>query len=606
MSYIVGIDLGTTNSCVAVYKDGQPVVIPNKGGYKTTPSIVAISDNDKRLVGYTAKRQAITNAEHTIYAAKRLIGRRFDSEIVQRIKNAVPYKLVAGQNGDVRVELRGRVYSIPEISSMILQEMKLIAESYLNEPVTKTVITVPAYFNDAQRQATRDAGTIAGLEVEAIINEPTAAALAYGYGKNINRRIAVFDIGGGTFDISIVDVAGENFKVISTAGDSFLGGEDIDNRIMDYCISNFMQEHGIDLRQDAVAIQRLKEASEKAKCDLSVLTSTEISIPFIATDSKSNPIHLKITLTRDFLEEISKSIIEKTFSICDMAFKSANIVKSTIKDVLLVGGQSRMPMVARMVKEYFGIDPSKRIHPDEAVAIGAAIKGYMLQNTKGQAKLVDVTSHSLGIMVAGGYFSPLIEKNTAVPAKKSKIFTTVKDNQEQVKIIVLQGESKRCEENELLGEFILNGLRKGPRGSVEIEVVFEINSDGIVLVSAKDVKTGFKQEIIVTATSGLTDEEIQRMAEENRDYLLEAKTGEDFEKCRYEIKKMMQEVDQMIQELTKTLAKDEFLKEILSKVEKSKNNIERAIKEKNLEELLSESEVFKRIYKMCKSLLNKG
>ncbi|MGC9043337.1 MAG: molecular chaperone DnaK [Myxococcota bacterium] len=606
MPYIVGIDLGTTNSCVAVYKDGQPVVIPNKGGYKTTPSIVAISDNDKRLVGYTAKRQVVTNAEHTIYAAKRLIGRRYDSEIVQRIKNMVPYKLVQGPNGDVRVELRGRVYSIPEISSMILQEMRLIAESYLNETVTKAVITVPAYFNDAQRQATRDAGTIAGLEVEAIINEPTAAALAYGYGKNINRRIAVYDIGGGTFDISIVDVAGENFKVISTAGDSFLGGEDIDNRIMDYCISTFMQEHGIDLRLDAVAIQRLKEASEKAKCDLSILTSTEISIPFIATDSKNNPIHLKVTLTRDFLEEISKTIIEKTFSICDMAFKSANILKSTIKDVLLVGGQSRMPMVARMVKEYFGIDPSKRIHPDEAVAIGAAIKGYMMQNTKGMAKLVDVTSHSLGIMVAGGYFSPLIEKNTAVPAKKSRIFTTVKDNQEQVKIIVLQGESKRCEENELLGEFILNGLRKGPRGSVEIEVVFEINSDGIVLVSAKDVKTGFKQEIIVTATSGLTDEEIQRMAEENRDYLLESKTGEDFEKCRYEVKRMIGEVDRMVTELTATLEKDEFLKEILTKIKRSKENIEKAISEKNLEQLLSESEVFKRIHKMCKSLLNKG
>jgi len=606
MPYIIGIDLGTTNSCVAVYKDGQPVVIPNKGGYKTTPSIVAISDNDKRLVGHIAKRQAITNAEHTIYAAKRLIGRRYDSEIVERVRNAVPYKLVQGPNGDVRVELRGRVYSIPEISSMILQEMKLVAESMLNEPVSKAVITVPAYFNDAQRQATRDAGTIAGLEVEAIINEPTAAALAYGYGKNINRRVAVYDIGGGTFDISIVDVAGENFKVISTAGDSFLGGEDIDNRIMDYCISTFMQENGIDLRQDAVAIQRLKEAAEKAKCDLSILTSTEISIPFITTDSKNNPLHLKVTITRDFLEEVSKSIIEKTFSICDIALKSANIVKSTIKDVLLVGGQSRMPMVARMVKEYFGIDPSKRIHPDEAVAIGAAIKGFMLQNTKSQAKLVDVTSHSLGIMVAGGYFNPLIERNTAVPTKKAKVFTTVKDNQEQVKIIVLQGESKRCEENELLGEFILNGLRKGPRGSVEIEVTFEINSDGIVLVSAKDMKTGFKQEITVTATSGLTDEEIQKMAEENRDYLLETKTSEDFEKCRYEAKKLMEEVESIISRLMNTMSQDEFFKELLNKVARSKEGIEKAVKEKNLANLMEELEVFKRIEKMCKSLMNKG
>ncbi|MCX7943633.1 MAG: molecular chaperone DnaK [Deltaproteobacteria bacterium] len=606
MPYIIGIDLGTTNSCVAVYKDGQPVVIPNKGGYKTTPSIVAISDNDKRLVGHVAKRQAITNAEHTVYAAKRLIGRRYDSDIVKKIANVVPYKLVEGPNGDVRVELRGRVYSIPEISSMILQEMKLVAESYLNETVTKAVITVPAYFNDAQRQATRDAGTIAGLEVEAIINEPTAAALAYGYGKNINRRIAVYDIGGGTFDISIVDVAGENFKVISTAGDSFLGGEDIDNRIMDYCISSFMQDYGIDLRQDAVAIQRLKEAAEKAKCDLSILTSTEISIPFIATDAKNNPIHLRVTLTRDFLEEISKSIIEKTFSICDLAFRTANIDKSTIKDVLLVGGQSRMPMVARMVKEYFGLDPSKRIHPDEAVAIGAAIKGHMIQNTKSQAKLVDVTSHSLGIMVAGGYFSPLIEKNTPVPAKKSRIFTTVKDNQEQVKIIVLQGEGKRCEENELLGEFILSGLRKGPRGSVEIEVVFEINADGIVLVSAKDVKTGFKQEIIVTATSGLTEDEIQRMAEENRDYLLEMKMGEDFEKQRYEVKKMISEVDSMLEELKVKLKGDEFFKELTLKIDRSKREIEKAIKEKDLAGLVNEIEIFGRVHKMCKSLLKKG
>jgi molecular chaperone DnaK len=606
MPYIIGIDLGTTNSCVAVFKDGQPVVIPNKGGYKTTPSIVAISENDKRLVGHVAKRQAITNAEHTVYAAKRLIGRRYNSEIVEKIKNMVPYKLVEGPNGDVRVELRGRVYSIPEISSMILQEMKIIAESMLNEPVNKAVITVPAYFNDAQRQATRDAGTIAGLEVEAIINEPTAAALAYGYGKNINRRIAVYDIGGGTFDISIVDVAGENFKVISTAGDSFLGGEDIDNRIMDYCISTFMQETGIDLRQDAVAMQRLKEAAEKAKCDLSVLTSTEISIPFITTDSKNNPLHLKITLTRDFLEEISKSIIEKTFTICDTALKSANISKSTIKDVLLVGGQSRMPMVARMVKEYFGIDPSKRIHPDEAVAIGAAIKGHMLQSHQSHAKLVDVTSHSLGIMVAGGYFSPLIEKNTAIPTKKTRIFTTVKDNQEQVKIIVLQGESKRCEENELLGEFILNGLRKGPRGSVEIEVTFEINSDGIVMVSAKDIKTGLKQEIIVTATSGLTEEEIQRMAEENRDYLLETKVSEDFEKYRYESRKMIEEVDSILNRLKDRMGKDEFFRELLGKVDRSRENLEKAIKEKNLESLIEELEVFKRIYKMCKSLSSKG
>ncbi len=606
MPYVIGIDLGTTNSCVAVYRDGQPIVIPNKGGYKTTPSIVAISDNDKRLVGHTAKRQAITNAENTIYAAKRLIGRRYDSDVVTKIKNAVPYKLVQGSNGDVRVELRGRIYSIPEISSMILQEMKLVAESFLNESISSAVITVPAYFNDAQRQATRDAGAIAGLEVEAIINEPTAAALAYGYGKNINRRIAVYDLGGGTFDISIVDVAGENFKVLSTAGDSFLGGEDIDNRIMDYCISSFLQEYGIDLRQDAVAVQRLKEASEKAKCDLSVLTSTEISIPFIATDSNNNPIHLKITLTRDFLEEISKTVIEKTFSICDMAFKSANIVKSTLKDVLLVGGQSRMPMVAKMVREYFGIDPSKRIHPDEAVAIGAAIKGYMIHNTKGQSKLMDVTSHSLGIMVAGGYFSPLIEKNTVVPVKKSRIFTTVKDNQEQVKIIVLQGESKRCEENELLGEFILNGLRKGPRGSVEIEVVFEINSDGIVLVSARDVKTGFKQEIIVTATSGLTDEEIQRMAEENRDYLLESKTDEDFERYRYEARGLISDVKSMVEKLKKNLEKDDFFNDVLGKIDRSQNNIEKAIKEKNLAELVEELEVFKRIHKMCKSLLNKG
>ncbi len=606
MPYIIGIDLGTTNSCVAVYKDGQPIVIPNKGGYKTTPSVVAISDNDKRLVGHTAKRQAITNAENTVYAAKRLIGRRYDSDIVERIKQSVPYKLVKGPNDDVRVELRGRVYSIPEISSMILQEMKLVAESMLGETVTKAVITVPAYFNDAQRQATRDAGTIAGLEVEAIINEPTAAALAYGYGKNINRRIAVYDIGGGTFDISIVDVAGENFKVISTAGDSFLGGEDIDNRIMDYCISTFLQENGIDLRQDPVAMQRLKEASEKAKCDLSILTTTEISIPFIATNSKNEPLHLKVSLTRDFLEEISKGIVEKTFSICEMALKSANIVKSTINDVLLVGGQSRMPLVARMVKDFFGIDPSKRIHPDEAVAIGAAIKGHMLQNKKAEAKLVDITSHSLGIMVAGGYFNTLIEKNTAVPTKKAKIFTTVKDNQEQVKIIVLQGENKRCEENELLGEFILNGLRKGPRGSVEIEVTFEINSDGIVLVSARDVKTGFKQEIIVTATSGLTDEEVSRMAEENRDYLLQTTTDENFEKCRYDTKKTLNEIDSMMDELKKVTGKDDFSKEIFAKIERSREMVEKAIKEKDYSALLEESEVLSRMLKMCKTLLNKG
>lgn len=605
MPYIIGIDLGTTNSCVAVYKDGQPIVIPNKGGYKTTPSVVAITDNGKRLVGHTAKRQVITNAEHTVYAAKRLIGRRFDSEIVDKIRGEVPYKLVKGPNEDVRVELRGRVYSIPEISSMILQEMKLIVESMLQETVERAVITVPAYFNDAQRQATRDAGTIAGLTVEAIINEPTAAALAYGYGKNINRRIAVYDIGGGTFDISIVDVAGENFKVISTAGDSFLGGEDIDNRIMDYCISVFLQENGIDLRQDAVAIQRLKEASEKAKCDLSILTSTEISIPFIATNSKNEPLHMKVSLTRDFLEEISRGIVEKTFSICEVALRSANIVKSTIKDVLLVGGQSRMPMVARMVKDFFGIDPSKRIHPDEAVAIGAAIKGHLLLNKRSEARLVDVTSHSLGIMVAGGYFNTLIEKNTAVPTRKTKVFTTVKDNQEQVKIIVLQGESKRCEENELLGEFILNGLPKGPRGSVEIEVAFEINSDGIVLVSARDVKTGFKQEIIVTATSGLTDEEIGRMVEENRDYLLETATDENFERCRYDARKMLDEIGLILEKLKANRDKDEFLKEVLYRIEHTREAVQKAIMERDYAALLAESDALSRMLKMCKTLLTK-
>ena len=491
MEKVIGIDLGTTNSCVAIVENGTPVVIPNRGGYKTTPSMVAVTEAGKRLVGHIAKRQAITNAENTVYAAKRLIGRKWNSP---QVKNAVAtssYRIVEGPHNDVRIVLRDKEFSVPEISAMVLQEMKVIAEDYLGESVSKAVVTVPAYFNDNQRQATKDAGEIAGLDVIRIINEPTAAALSYGFGRNIEKTVAVYDFGGGTFDISILEIGAHGvFKVIATAGDTFLGGEDIDARIIDWLVSGFKEEHGIDLRQDRMALQRLKDAAEKAKCELSSVRETEVNLPFIISSGRNEALHLQRTLTRQTLEELSDDLIERTVDICKQTLEDAKLGKDEIEEVVLVGGMTRMPKIQQSVQSFFEKEPNKGVHPDEVVALGAAIQGAALVDDKQEMVLLDVTPHALGIMTFGSYFEELIPQNTTVPTHRTKIFTTSRDNQTAVKILVMQGESQRAEENELLGEFILTGLRRAPKGQVEIEVTFEINADGIVSVRAKDLETG--------------------------------------------------------------------------------------------------------------------
>jgi molecular chaperone DnaK len=546
METVIGIDLGTTNSCVAVVEAGQPVVIANRGGYKTTPSMVAITEAGKRLVGHIAKRQAVTNAEHTVFAAKRLIGRKWDSQQVQNAVQNCPYSIVKGPHNDVRIQLRGKVYSVPEVSAMILQEMKMIAEDYLGHAVEKAVVTVPAYFNDGQRQATKDAGRIAGLDVIRIINEPTAAALAYGFGKNTDKTVAVYDLGGGTFDISILEISGTGvFKVVSTAGDTFLGGEDFDLRIIQWLVDSFKDEHGIDLREDRMALQRLKDAAEKAKCELSAVEQTEVNLPFIISNARNEALHLQRVLGRPQLEELTRDLVERTIQTCEQTLEEAGLGKDEIEDVILVGGMTRMPLVQQAVEHFFGREPSKGVHPDEVVALGASIQGMALTQEASDMILLDVTPHTLGIMVVGGYFEELIPLNTTVPTSRSKVFTTVRDNQTAVKILVMQGESHRADENELLGEFILTGLRKAQAGQVEIEVTFEINADGIVSVHAKDLETGQQQSITVTATSGLTVDEIQHMVTEAKDFAVARRQSDEAEGATQEAEKLIAQIEQL-------------------------------------------------------------
>jgi molecular chaperone DnaK len=566
METVIGIDLGTTNSCVAVMEGAAPTVIPNRGGYKTTPSMVAVTEAGKRLVGHIAKRQAITNAENTVYAAKRLIGRKWNSP---QIKNALltsSYAITEGPHDDVRIRLRDKSYSVPEISSMILQEMKIIAEDYLGQPVQKAVITVPAYFNDNQRQATKDAGMIAGLDVIRIINEPTAAALAYGFGKEIDKVIGVFDLGGGTFDISILELSSSGvFKVIATTGDTFLGGEDFDARIVDWLVHGFQQEHNIDLRQDRMALQRLRDAAEKAKCELSSVRETDINLPFIISTGRNEALHLQRSLTRETLEGLTQDLIERTIEICKDALSDARLAPSDLEDVILVGGMTRMPAIQKAVQEYFARPPNKGVHPDEVVALGAAIQGASLVEDKSDMILLDVTPHALGIMTFGSHFEELIPQNTTVPTSRTKVFTTSRDNQTAVKILVMQGESDDAEENELLGEFILTGLRRAPKGEVEIEVTFEINTDGIVSVYAKDLETGQAQSIQVTATSGLTQDEINNMIESAKDYLVERRSDEDNEAAKQEAESLIAEIERLFPEVERVVGASDFGQDALGK-----------------------------------------
>ncbi len=513
MGKVIGIDLGTTNSCVALMEGGEPKVLTNSEGGRTTPSVVAFTDKGERLVGLLAKRQAVTKPENTIFAVKRLIGRKFTDPEVQRTKEIVPYKIVEGPNGDAYVEVQGKQYSPAEISAMILGKMKQTAEEYLGEEVKEAVITVPAYFNDSQRQATKDAGRIAGLDVLRIINEPTAAALAYGLDKKKEEKIAVFDLGGGTFDISILEIGEGVFEVKSTNGDTFLGGEDFDLRIVDWLADEFQKEHGIDLREDRMALQRLKEAAEKAKCELSSTTETEINLPFITADS-SGPKHLVIKLTRAKFEAMVDDLIQRLIPPCETALKDAGLTKADIDEVILVGGMTRMPKVQEKVKEIFGKEPHKGVNPDEVVAIGAAIQGAVLKGDVKDVLLLDVTPLSLGIETMGGVMTKLIEKNTTIPARKSQIFTTAADNQNAVTIHVLQGEREMAADNKSIGKFELVGIPPAPRGVPQIEVTFDIDANGILQVSAKDLATGKEQSIRIQASSGLTEEEIKRMEEE--------------------------------------------------------------------------------------------
>jgi len=584
MAHILGIDLGTTNSCMAVMEAGSPKVIPNAEGSRTTPSVVAFTKKGEELVGVLAKRQAITNPERTIFSVKRFMGRRYDSPAIQKDKELVPYKLIPAENGDVRIKIEDKVYSPPEISAKILMKLKRDAEEYLGEKITKAVITVPAYFDDSQRQATKEAGKIAGLEVLRIINEPTAAALAYGLEKKKEHKIAVYDLGGGTFDISILEVGEGVFEVKSTNGDTHLGGDDFDQRIIDWLIEEFKKQEGIDLSEDRMALQRLKEAAEKAKCELSTSLETEINLPFITADA-SGPKHLNMTLTRAKLESLTIDLIEKTIDPCKNALKDAGLDASDIDEVILVGGMTRMPKVQEIVKEIFGKEPYKGINPDEVVAIGAAIQAGVLSGEVKDILLLDVTPLSLGVETLGGVMTVLIPRNTTIPTKKTQIFTTAEDNQTAVTIRVYQGERPMARDNKFLGEFDLVGIPPAPRGVPQIEVTFDIDADGILHVSAKDKATGKEQSITIKAKSGLTDEEIERAIKEAEKHAEEDRKKKELVEIRNEIDSLVYSTKKSLRDFGDKISEDEK-----KKIEEAIKECEEAMKSEDKERMLKAKE----------------
>ncbi len=563
---VIGIDLGTTNSVVATVQSGAPIVIRGRSGSNLLPSVVALAKSGKVLVGQIAKRQAITNPTDTVYASKRLIGRKFSSPQMQEALKGLPYTIESGEHDDIKVKLGEKQYSLPELAALVLRELKLDAEAHFGRSVKKAIITVPAYFNDGQRQATKDAGRIAGLEVLRIINEPTAAALAYGFGKNINGKIAVFDLGGGTFDISVMEIGNGVFDVIATGGDTFLGGEDFDNSVIDWLAADFQREHGITLKQDRMALQRLKDAAEKAKIELSTTKETQVNLPFISTPAGGgSALHLQKTLTREKLEELTARLVERTITLCEQVLTEAKVKPVDLREMILVGGMTRMPRVQEAVKAYFRRDPCKGVHPEEVVALGAAVQAEALTNEASDVVLLDVTPQSLGVAIAGGYVRKLIPKNTTVPTSVTEGFNTSRDNQTTVKIMVLQGESEVAHENELLGEFILTGLRLAKRGEVEIDVIFDINSEGLVSVAARDRETGQQQSIQVTASGGLTQDELKKILEEQADLMLEARVEEEVKTKRLELKSLMNEVTELMPQLQQATQGSEFGKDALSK-----------------------------------------
>ena len=576
MAKVIGIDLGTTNSCVAIMDGKNPKVIENSEGARTTPSVVAFTESEK-LIGQSAKRQAVTNPENTLYAVKRFIGRSFDDQTVQKDVSLSPFKIIKGNNGDAWVEAQGEKYSPSQISAFILQKMKETAESYTGETITQAVITVPAYFNDAQRQATKDAGKIAGLEVLRIINEPTAASLAYGLDKKQSGTVVVYDLGGGTFDVSILEVGDGVFEVKATNGDTHLGGEDFDLRIIDFLANEFKKEQGIDLKNDKLALQRLKEAAEKAKIELSSSTQTDVNLPFITAD-QSGPKHLNVKLTRAKLEELVDDLLQSTIEPCKKALSDAGLSASDINDVILVGGMTRMPKVTEIVKNFFGKDPSKGVNPDEVVAMGAAIQAGVLQGDVKDVLLLDVTPLSLGIETLGGVFTKLIERNTTVPTKKSQVFSTAEDNQNAVTIRVFQGEREMAQDNKLLGQFDLVGIPPAPRGTPQIEVTFDIDANGIVNVSAKDKSTGKEQQIKIQASGGLSDEEIDKMVKD-------AEANAEADKKKREEVDVKNQADSLVFQVEKNLKEhgDKIAAEDKSKIESDLKDLKEAIEKNDLE-----------------------
>ena len=576
MAKVIGIDLGTTNSCVAIMDGKNPKVIENSEGARTTPSVVAFTESEK-LIGQSAKRQAVTNPENTLYAVKRFIGRSFEDDTVQKDVGLSPFKIIKGNNGDAWVEAQGEKYSPSQISAFILQKMKETAESYTGETITQAVITVPAYFNDAQRQATKDAGKIAGLEVLRIINEPTAASLAYGLDKKQSGTVVVYDLGGGTFDVSILEVGDGVFEVKSTNGDTHLGGEDFDLRIIDFLASEFKKEQGIDLKNDKLALQRLKEAAEKAKIELSSSTQTDVNLPFITAD-QSGPKHLNVKLTRAKLEELVDDLLQNTIEPCKKALSDAGLSASDINDVILVGGMTRMPKVTEIVKNFFGKDPSKGVNPDEVVAMGAAIQAGVLQGDVKDVLLLDVTPLSLGIEALGGVFTKLIERNTTVPTKKSQVFSTAEDNQNAVTIRVFQGEREMAADNKLLGQFDLVGIPPAPRGTPQIEVTFDIDANGIVNVSAKDKSTGKEQQIKIQASGGLSDEEIDKMVKD-------AEANAETDKKKREEVDVKNQADSLVFQVEKNIKEhgDKISPEDKSKIEADLKDLKEALEKNEIE-----------------------